>query len=309
MEGTEVRPRKRRARAMAWLGSLIPILMGAAYCGISVLSADMLTRSHQRPAPHVRLVNPRLVSPEAQAWSARTEDGLTLRGWYHASASPRHLVVVVHGLRESTMVRPELARDLHERGYDVLCFDFRGHGQSDPSRVSMGRRERADLRAVLAWAKRHGFPADRIGWIGFSMGASTILMEGAENAEFRAAVIDSPFGNLPEILDEQLSLHSNLPACFNPGILTAANVAFGIRTDDLIPIRSARAWKGRPLLLIHGEEDDIVPVHQAYQVAHAAGDSCRAVYLAGVGHVKAYEADPEHYVAAVDAFFREHLQP
>ena len=33
--------------------------------------------------------------------------------------------------------------DLHRRGFDVLLFDLRGHGQSDPSRLYLGRRERA----------------------------------------------------------------------------------------------------------------------------------------------------------------------
>jgi alpha-beta hydrolase superfamily lysophospholipase len=237
----------------------------------------------------------------------RTGDGLTLRGWYHPTEGRRHLVVLVHGLWESWRNMAALGRDLHRRGYDVLLFDLRGHGQSDPSRVFMGRRERGDLRAVLAWATRQGFTPDRIGWVGQSMGASTLLMEAANNPNIRVAVIDSPFGDLPELLDAQLSKHSHLPRWFNPGILTAARLAFGVRTDDLVPIRSARLWGRRPLLLIHGEADSTVPVRQARQIARAAGPWCQAVWLPGVEHVEGYRNDPGTYVAAVDMFLARNL--
>ena len=252
-------------------------------------------------------MDPLAVSAEATAWSVKTEDGVTLRGWYHPTPERRQLVVIVHGLWSSWDEMAGLGRDLHERGYDVLLFDLRGHGQSDPSRVFMGRRERSDLRAVLKWAESGGFSADRIGWVGFSMGASTLLMEAAQNSRIRVAVLDSAFGNLPELLDGQLSQHSHLPRWFNPGILAAARLAYGVRTDDLIPIRSAKSWGSRPLLLIHGEADMTVPVRQARLLASAAGPTCRTVVLPGIDHVKAYESDPENYVSAVDAFFRRNL--
>jgi dipeptidyl aminopeptidase/acylaminoacyl peptidase len=171
----------------------------------------------------------------------------------------------------------------------------------------MGRRERGDLRAALEWAERQGFTPDRIGWVGFSMGASTVLMEAAQNPNIRVAVLDSPYGDLPKLLNTQLSQHSHLPRFFNPGILAAAHFAYGVRTDDLIPIRSAKNWGDRPLLLIHGEADTIVPVVQARRLAREAGPSCRALTLPGVDHVAAYRVDPRLYVATVDSFFRNNL--
>jgi alpha-beta hydrolase superfamily lysophospholipase len=299
-------PAIRGGRVGRWLRRLIastPAWLVAAYLSVSLLSADRLTRPHN----HSFALDPSVVSDAATPWSVRTEDGLTLRGWYHPTPEKRHLVVLVHGLWNSWHQMAGLGRDLHDRGYDVLLFDLRGHGQSDPSRVSMGRRERGDLRAVLAWARREGFPPERIGWLGQSLGASTLLMEAARNPNIRVAVIDSPYGNLPELLDQQLSRHSHLPRFFNPGILTAAYLAYGVRTDDLVPIRAARSWGDRPLLLIHGEADTTVPVRQARLIAQAAGSSCEAVWLPGVEHVRAYRADPEEYVARVDAFFTRNL--
>jgi alpha-beta hydrolase superfamily lysophospholipase len=291
---------KRLARAFAWV---VPAFLGVVYTGVSLFSADQLTRPHNHPP----LLRPSAVGEKAVPWSVRTADGLTLRGWYFPTEERRHLVVLVHGLWESWPRMAGLGRDLHELGYDVLLFDLRGHGQSDPSRMFMGRRERGDIRAVLTWATREGFSPDRIGWLGQSLGASTLLMEAASNPNIRVAVVDSPFGDLPELLDAQLAKHSHLPRWFNPGILTAARLAYGVRTDDLIPIRSARSWGRRPLLLIHGEADSTVPVRQARQLARAAGPWCQAVWLPGVEHVEGYRTDPAGYVAAVDAFFARNL--
>ena len=299
-EPTVPRRRWRRTRRVAMIG---PIILGLAYGAISLLVADVLTR----PSNHAEALDPRTVGADATAWSARTADGLTLRGWYYPTKTHRNLIVLVHGMGSSWAEKSEIGHDLHALGHDVLLFDLRGHGQSDPSRLFMGRRERADLHAVMAWASRQGFTPDRVGWLGFSMGASTLLMEAARNPDIRVAVLDSPYGSLPELLNTQLPKHSHLPSFFNPGILTAAHLAFGVRTDDLVPIRSAARWGHRPLLVIHGEADSIVPVQQSRRLARVAGPSCRAITLPGVEHVQAYEVDPARYVAAVDSFFKRHL--
>ena len=299
------RPARRLRRSLSWSGVVLAALFAAVYLGISLFSAEVLTRAHNQP----ERLDPRRVSLVATPWSVHTDDGLTLRGWYHPTPARRHLVVLVHGLWASWHEMAGLGRDLHGLGYDVLLFDLRGHGRSDPSRVFMGRRERGDLRAVLAWAKREGFSPDRIGWVGNSMGASTILMEAARNPNIRVAVVDSPYGNLPELLDAQLARYSHLPRFFNPGILTAARFAYGVRTDDLVPLRSARSWGHRPLLLIHGEADTTVPLRQALQIARAAGPDCESLVMPGVEHVEAYRADRAAYVSRVDAFFQRNLMP
>ena len=298
--------RKGRIRrvAAAILGVTL-LLFGLMYVGVSVVTAERLTRPTNRPLP----IDPRRISRDVQVWSTQTADGLTLRGWYLPTGKKRHLLVLVHGMWSSWLEMAGLGRDLHERGFDVLLFDLRGHGESDPSRLYLGRRERTDIRAVMGWAKSEGFTNDRVGWLGYSMGGSTLLMEAARNPEIQVAVVDSPYGDLPKLLENQLGKHSGLPRWFNPGILLAARWVFGVRTDDLIPIRLARSWGERPVMLIHGESDTIVPVGQARELARTLGASCLMLTLPGVEHVQAYESDPEGYIRTVSSFFTSHLSP
>lgn len=297
-------PRPRRAFRLIWnvtsAAVLLPIIL---YASVSLMVAHVLTRPNNRP----NVTDPREVGDEVRAWSAKTSDGLTLRGWYCPTATRRRLIVLVHGMGGSRDEMTRIGHDLHAEGYDVLLFDLRGHGSSDQSRLTMGARERGDLRAVLDWSARQGYSPDRVGWLGHSMGASTLLMEAAQNAKIKTVVLDSPFGNLPELLDRQLTEHSHLPRWFNPGILTAARIAFGVRTDNLLPVRSALLWGRRPLLLIHGEADSIVPVQQARQLARAIGPTCQSVILPGVEHVGAYNDSPDRYITAVDRFFDRNL--
>ncbi len=296
----------RRSRGLRRLiiaaGLLFP---PTGYASIALLAAHLLTQ----PSNHPSQLDPRLVSPEVRRWNVRTEDGLTLRGWYVPTQEKRHLIICVHGMQMNWSELSGIGHDLRRMGYDVLLFDLRGHGRSDPSRLTMGRLERRDLCAALRWAKDQGFPPERIGWIGSSMGASTVLMEGATNPEFRAAVLDSPFGNLPELLNTQLAEHSGLPSLFNPGILLAARIAYGVRTDDLVPIRLAHFWRDRPLLLIHGASDSMVPARHSRSIAREAGRSCKTYIVPGVNHANAYRDHPDWYVTTVDEFFREHLEP
>ena len=299
----------KMVRSRKWLSALLITALlgslGSIYGAVSWFTADRLTR----PTNHPLQIDPLRVSADARAWTARTSDGITLRGWYLPTESPRHLIVLVHGMWSSWLEMASLGRDLHNSGFDVLLFDLRGHGQSDPSRLYLGSRERADIRAVMSWALDEGFTTDRIGWLGYSMGGSTILMEAARNPAIQVAVIDSPYGDLPAVLQSQLSKHSGLPGWFNPGILLAAHIVYGVRTDNLVPIRFARAWGGRPLLLIHGESDTLVPVSQAYELASAVGTSCLTMTLPGVDHVQAYESDPDAYIRVVGSFFHDHLSP
>jgi pimeloyl-ACP methyl ester carboxylesterase len=295
----------RLRRAWLWILAASLALVGAAYVAVSLFTADRLTRSTNHPLKF----DPQRLSEQAQAWTARTDDGITLRGWYLPTAKRRHLVVLVHGMWSSWLEMASLGRDLNRKQFDVLLFDLRGHGQSDPSRLYLGRRERADIRAVMAWAKGEGFSHDRIGWLGYSMGGSTLLMEAARNQEIQVAVIDSPYGDLPRLLEAQLSKYSGLPTWFNPGILLAARLIYGVRTDDLIPIRFARYWGERPLLLIHGESDTTVPLSQALELAQTLGSSCLTLTLPGVDHIQAYETDPAAYVQTVGGFFDDHLSP
>src|SRR4051812_8877371 len=90
--------RSRYVRSAAvWMAAVSLALLGMIYTGISLFTADRLTRSTNHPLA----LDPRRVSPDARSWSTRTPDGITLRGWYLPTENRRHLIVLVHGMWSS----------------------------------------------------------------------------------------------------------------------------------------------------------------------------------------------------------------
>lgn len=60
---------------------------------------------------------------------------------------------------------------LHDAGYNVLLFDFRGHGGSDPRPTTIGPKEVLDVRAALDWLEAKGV-GDPVAGLGMSLDLS-----------------------------------------------------------------------------------------------------------------------------------------
>lgn len=147
---------------------------------------------------------------EAVDFPAR--DGLRLSGWFvPAGTSPAPAIILIHGwpwnrlgdqandwLAELSGNKPvdllRLAHAIHQAGYGVLMFDLRNHGQSAAGGpVSFGMEERQDLLGALDYLSgRSEVIPNKIGVIGFSMGANTILYALPHTQAIQAAVAVQP---------------------------------------------------------------------------------------------------------------------
>jgi len=129
-----------------------------------------------------------------------------LRGWYLPADTHgpfyqgKRVIIVAHGKgyhRANPIINMmQLEVDLARQGYHVLTFDFRGWGESDGKRFSLGYYERRDLLSAVDYLISRGFSSQSIGVIGFSMGAATALMCAAESTDIAAVVSDSSFADL-----------------------------------------------------------------------------------------------------------------
>lgn len=123
-----------------------------------------------------------------------SEDGVLLRGWLADVENARGTVVIGHGYRDDRRQMLALAPALSVLGLRALLIDFRAHGRSGGSRITIGAEEARDVRASLEWARALGGP---VSYVGFSMGAAAYLLSGVEA---HCAVIDSPYDTLTEAI-------------------------------------------------------------------------------------------------------------
>ena len=131
---------------------------------------------------------------ELRPLHAVSADGTALHAdVYTPKGETRGTVVLAHGYRDGRHQLAFLAQPLVARGHRVIALDFRGHGRSERTRVTIGAREADDVRAVLAAARGMEGTRGRVAFLGFSMGASAYLLSGVEAD---VAVLDSPYDTI-----------------------------------------------------------------------------------------------------------------
>ncbi len=200
-----------------------------------------------------------------------SRDGTTtLRGAFLKQQSPQGTVIVCHGVGANHADIKDIHLALFESGFQVLTFDFRGHGNSDGHTITYGLNERLDvLGAYDACLARADVDPDRIFALGVSMGGASLAMALPEMLGVKAAVLDSAFASLTSMVEHQFRF---VPASARPVPTQVARVfgwlEIGADIDSLTPANMLKTLD-LPVLIIHGDEDQIVPVEHAH-LLHAA---------------------------------------
>jgi uncharacterized protein len=214
---------------------------------------------------------------DAEDVAFESTDGLRLHGWFlrASDAAPgerRPTILHVHGNAGNLSGHIEFSRWLRERGFHVLAFDYRGFGRSDqPTRGIVRADLLADARAALAYAQdRPDVDGDRIGVLGVSVGGVIGLALAAESPGVRCVVSVSAFSSWKGIANEKMPILGGM-----------------LLPRGLDAVDSAARLGSRPLLIVHGDADTIVPVSHAGTIetaARRAGVPVRSVVVPGVGH-------------------------
>lgn len=227
-----------------------------------------------------------------------TSDGIRLAAWY----TPPHngaLILTAHGYgaRRSEDFYALFA----EHGYGVLAWDFRGHGASGGELVTFGYHETLDVEAALEYALAQP-GVEHIGGWGASMGAVTMIRVTAQRPEIEALVADSPFATL----EDELDLRVPYPL-LNPLIRFFAEREAGLRLDKVRPVDEIGLISPRPVFLIQGMGDTMLPLDSAERLYNAAGEPRQLWTEANVPHLNMYAFYRTRYTKRVIKFFNTYL--
>jgi uncharacterized protein len=283
---------------------------GAALAGLTVAASAYMAHVITRPRRIVPVAT-REIAPEVEDITFRTDDGLTLHGWYLPHDDPRDALVVSHGFAMSRVELLDLARGLRARGHAVLLFDFRAHGASEGGRSTIGYREAEDVAAAARFlAARPELAGRPIGALGLSMGAVATIGAAAREPLIAAVVADSGYATLHAIAAGGLRVLYRLPAFpFAPLIIRFGEMLTRARIGAARPIADVGRIAPRPLLIIHGERDRLIPLADAHALHAAAGDPKELWTLPGIDHARAFHHAGDEYLRRLDAFFTAALAP
>ena len=202
--------------------------------------------------------------------------GVKLRGWWFHGAGKRGTVVFLHGVGANRESGVGIADHFLARGFDVLVYDSRAHGESEGQACTYGYYERQDLRRVLDHVT-----ATPIVVMGNSMGAAIALQAAAEDHRIAAVVAVSAFSDLRTAAIERAPFFASKRNIAEAFELAEAEGAF--RADDVSPMTAA-ARVSAPTLLIHGDHDDETPPAHSQRIFAALHAPKRLILVPDAGH-------------------------
>jgi fermentation-respiration switch protein FrsA (DUF1100 family) len=236
-----------------------------------------------------------------------TVDGVAFGAWFFRQTGSPQVIVISPGHKGRREDLLGIAVSLWRKGFNVLCYSYRGMPASDRATITMGVREVQELAAALAFVRRRVRGA-RIGLLGYSMGAVVSLLGAAGDPSVEALVLDSPFSDLRQLLAENVRRRSLLPgAPFVAGVSLLMRLRHGVRLADASPIAVLSGLEPRPLFFIHGGADITTSVQHSRRLYDAYRGPREIWVVQGAPHTGAYYADRPLYVERVAGFFARNL--
>src|SRR2546430_10109322 len=139
-----------------------------------------------------------------------TADGVAFGAWFFRQSGSPQVIVVSPGHKGRRQDLLGISVALWRKGFNVLCYSYRGMAGCDPAVVTMGVREVQELAAAIGFGRRRVRGA-RIGLLGYSMGAVVSLLGAAGDPSVEALVLDSPYSAARQVLRENVRRRSLLP--------------------------------------------------------------------------------------------------
>lgn len=238
-----------------------------------------------------------------------TEDGLTLDGWFIPEDGSDRTLVICHGAGANKGNFIWFLGPFAQRGYNVVFFDFRAHGASDGRTTTYGLRERLDVRGVVDWLKRERPMQSRtIVGLGSSQGAMALALAAADDPRIDAVILDSPFTSPRELVAYHATRLPGLGPLLGNWLLALASAQTA--TDFFAPSaeRAVAAMGPRPVMVIHGDRDVIMPREHSQRLLEAATGP-RKIWFGTGPHSNIVTDDPSGYREQVFEFLDRTLGP
>ena len=285
-----------RTRRRRWVNRGIGLVAGSLVLYAFVLPTGLaIFETHKYREP---IGSP--PSSDFRTVSFASSDGLELSGWYRPSRNGA-AVVIVHGAGGDRNGTVEHAALLARHGFGVLVYDARGRGESEGSPMGFGWGWPKDVAGALAFLRdRPDVNPERIGGLGLSRGADTLIRFAAADPSLKAIVADGATGGSfadYRNLDEQAE-----GAPYYLMMYTAARVLSGASPGEPLKNLVPRISPNALMLIATGGN---LPVERDFNriYADAAREPFELWELPEVNHTAAIRERPEQYESRVVGFF------
>lgn len=265
-----------------------------------------------------------------QAWQKRTDEEdeadatfwLQEKTWKITSADRLKLVaatftqpghrwmIALHGYRSTGFQdMNDVAQVYYEKGYNVLVPDLRGHGRSEGQTIGLGWLDRLDLLQWIDAILAQDTEAEIL-LHGCSIGGASALMASGEKLppQVKLIIADSSFTSVYSEFKWLLRRYTKYPV--SRFMVLANRYARRKVGYSLIRASVTRQLGSNhlPILLLHGQEDQFVPVKELAALAKASAGPAETRPFAECGHLEAKEQKATEYWDAVFAFIQQYTK-
>jgi fermentation-respiration switch protein FrsA (DUF1100 family) len=216
-----------------------------------------------------------------------TPDGLRISAWYIPAPEARATLLFCHGNAGNISHRLDSIRIFHNRGLNVLIFDYRGYGTSEGSPDEKGTYRDAETAWTYLISEKHADP-NRIVLFGRSLGGG-VAAEMAKRHRAGALILESTFTSVADI---GRKLYPFLPVAFF--------VKHEYATGDKIGAIDI------PKLIIHSPQDEIIPFSHGMALYEMAAPPKKLMRISG-DHNTGFLTSGALYSDGLDAFLSKHV--
>lgn len=211
-------------------------------------------------------------------------EGVTLKGWQcHTATARRGTIVYLHGIADNRSSGVGIVQRFGVRGFDVVTYDSRAHGESGGDVCTYGFFEKDDLRRVL-----DGIGPGPIVLMGTSLGAAVALQEAARDARVTAVVAAETFSDLRTVARERAPFFFTVHIMERAFRIAEQEGHFDI---DAVSPETAAAQIKVPVILVHGANDVDTPPDHSRRVFSALAGPKRLILVPGARHNESLRAD------------------
>lgn len=320
-----VRSVRFNGRVFLWIGLGLVILLVVAFLVIGAVAASQLTLPKRVFDP---AINPGVydLNYEELRFPARG-DGLQIAAWYIPSEENQKAIILVHGRDNSRSNGfgnqfTAFANTLHQAGFSVMMIDLRGHGQSADARFSFGIKERQDILGAVDWLAARGYSPGKIGVLGYSLGAASVIGAASEEKAIGAIWIDSAYADINSVIERNWKSESGLPQVFLVSAKWMIRLLYGYDITASRPVDEIGAIAPRPIFVAHCKNDPMIPIAHMDRLLAVAKNTRTWVIencdQRSVGldlnpeklnnHALGYNVQPQVYEQKVVQFFSESIR-
>lgn len=215
--------------------------------------------------------------PGMREVTAATADGLDLLAWFMPpKEKDGRIIVMFHGNAGTIADRAVKARHFISKGYGVYMAEYRGYGGNHGSPSEEGFYN--DARAGLKWLEKEGYSPGQFVIYGESIGSGPAVQMASE-MQPRELVLEAPFSSAADVAKTR---YFWLPV----------DLLLKDRYDNILKIPSVKS----SLLIVHGDEDGVVPIELSRKLFDAAQHPKEYVTINGGAHNDLYDHHAGHIV-------------